>query len=124
MKKVQEINALIRSVGLNSCFGSKSQYRDTVPDCDPVFNAYILSKDEHGLLQIVSSGQCDLELTDENTLKKLQLLCLQAKQDVFVYHESTVHNRTFNGHVFPYEDWRVKVSFRHGDVPFVDIKDR
>lgn len=124
MNKITEICRSLSKHGFGGHFGSKSGYRESNPKADPIFNAYILAKDDYGLLQKLQPTG-DIEITSEKDLEKLKQVSIETKSDLFVYHESTVHNVTFNGGVFPYEQWRVKVSYSWPDQSAeVIIKDR
>lgn len=119
---IMKAELLLRKVGVGRYFGSKSGYRDQNPKADPIFNSYLLTADNRGLLQVVS-GSGDIEITSEAQMNALKLVCEALRQDLFIYHESTVHNETFNGRIFPYESWRVKVSYNY-DGPTIEVRER
>ncbi len=123
MENIRKASDLLRQKGFGGHFGSKSGYRDENPSSDPIFNSYLLTADQKGLLQVVY-GSGDIELTSEKQMTALKEICQELRQDLYIYHESTVHNQTFNGRVFPYERYRVKVSFRGSEEPTVEIKER
>lgn len=124
MNKISEICQSLVKHGFGGHFGSKSGYREAHPKADPIFNSYILAQDDYGLLQRLQPTG-DIEVTSEKDLEKLKKVAIETKSDLYVYHESTVHNVTFNGGVFPYERWRIKVSYSRVDNSAeVVIKDR
>ena len=88
-----------------SCLGSKSGYRENNPGSDPVFNATIMSQHLTGELEKVWFG--DLDLKDEETIKKIKDFCLSEKSVLYVYRESVVNNAVFNGYMFPYTSYSV-----------------
>lgn len=109
-KKQQNILKARSLLGMNPSFGSKSAYHYANPQGEPVFNATIMAQDKDGELYRVWYG--DLELKDENTLGSLKSLAESFGTILYVYRESTVNNSVFNGGMFPYQQYELRVDFR------------
>ena len=92
---------------------SKSDYYEKNPDCNPIFNAYLLAENDSGELDQIWNG--DIESTDTTDLGKLKILARTIKSNLYLYRESTVHNQTFNGREFPYKNPALIIT-KNGEV--------
>ena len=91
-------------------FGSKSSFNLKNRNSDAVFNAYTLYKDDYGLLQKINTS-FDFDLNNKEHIDSLIKVCNDFKNDIYIYREGTVHNQTFNGRVFPYDKYVIKLSY-------------
>lgn len=95
-------------LGIAPCLGSKSGYRENNPHSNPVFNSYMMAQNAYGQLEQIWNG--DLDLAKEVTLGKLKILARTVKSNIYIYRESTVHNATFNGRMFPYNNYVICIT--------------
>ena len=109
-EKSKKIDDLFHKEKLHRMVGSKSGFIANNPDVNVIFNSYCLIKDDHGLLQMVRSPG-DMVLSDKETLDSLKRVCNELKCDIYFYSEGTVHNETFNGRLFPYDNWSACVKY-------------
>ena len=115
MNKIKKLEKLIYNNIKKDYFGSKSDYRKNNPKSNPLFNSYILTKDDYGILQKTNKN-IDIELTDQDTINLLKDICKELKQDIFFYRESTVHNNTFTGKIFRYNDRSLHIEYFHNKI--------
>jgi len=110
MNVIDKVNQKRFENKLFQVFGSKSDYRSRHPHDLIIFNSYVLTKDEDGLLQKVQSFG-DLNLSNPETIETIKKICLECECNLRIYKESTVHNETFNGYIFPYDSWTAYFEF-------------
>lgn len=109
------------ALGMCPSFGSKSGFRSQFPNKDPIFNCYMMIAfdnyvcSDSGIIYPLWKG--DIVVEDNEVL--LKELAKELKATLFIYRESTVHNRTFNGHLFPYSDFKAQITSR-GEVSYGD----
>lgn len=120
-KKVAQLRELLSKYKVFFYAPSKSTYNKVNPENNILWNAYVLTKDTYGLLQLTFVNG-DVELNDNDTIQKLKNICSELKQDIYLYRESTVHNETFNGRIFPYKAWDAHVKYLSQDNVVVELK--
>lgn len=108
MNKLDTLKTTLVSKMGYSNFGSTSEYYKKNPKADVIWNAYILTMDDYSLLQRLNVN-FDIDRSNIEMVNNLKEACLVLKQDFFLYSESTVNNVTFNGGIFPYDQWDMRI---------------
>jgi hypothetical protein len=107
IEPTRTLKSTAREILGSPCFGSKSDYLRKFPDRNPVFNAKVLYQRQDGALDECWSGDLELSECKPQLLKLADVL----NTNLYIYRESTVNNRVFNGARFPYEHWTVAVEY-------------
>lgn len=72
-------------------FGSKSGFRATNPDAEPIFNAHVVYQKDGDFYRIQGWAN-DIDLMNKESMNQLFNIALKEKIDIYIYRESTNTN--------------------------------